>query len=220
MLICILGRGASGKDTLKSYLMNHFSSLKELPLFTTRPQRPNESNDAYLWARANPDNYIIHIQNSQIDIFDDNYVETRSYETVHGTWLYGTTTPSVHTVDGKTIDLYDLTKDNYIAATVPGQLKKYVEEYGKENIAVIYLNCPRDICESRMRKRDASDPEEVTRRLLSDDKDYGNDAIDEIKHMGLNAVTLFVCENDTPLDLMENLIITNFWKKLDIPETL
>lgn len=217
MIICLLGRGASGKDTLKNNLM-HLYDLKELPLFTTRPKRPTEDYDAYIWGTKTDDGVYTKIHSKKVKL-DDNCAEIRKYNSAHGDWYYGTPVPTITTVDGESIDMYNIKENNYIVATVPQQLKNYVDIYGKDNIALIYINCPRDVCEERIMKRDYLDKEEASRRLESDDKDYSDLEIEKICKLRINSITLFPDNSTSIFDLVSALVESNFWKNLHILET-
>lgn len=214
MIFCILGRGASGKDTLMNFLMQIYD-LEKLPLFTTRPQRPTEEDDVYIWGYKLDDGIYAEFQNRLIKI-DDNCAELRKYNTMHGEWYYGTLTPSITTILGESIDLYNIKENNYIVVTAPEQLKNYVELYGKDNVSIIYIDCPKEVCEERIMKRDSLDKEEASRRLDADDKDYSRSEIDKIRELGLNTFS-HIQDNETlPTDIVAALSISGFLDSLDL----
>ena len=214
MIICILGRGASGKDTLKNKLKLLYQ-LKELPLFTTRPQRPGEDVNSYIWGE-NVNGDIL----CDLDVkANENCAEIRKYKTVHGDWYYGTLSPTVKTIYNETIELYNIKENNYLVVTAPQQLKNYVEAFGKEDLFLIYLNCPRHVCEERIMKRDKIDIEEASRRLESDDKDFSIDEINKIKDLGLNTLTLFPSSDTQTVELIASLVSQYKWKELHLLET-
>lgn len=214
MIFCILGRGASGKDTLMDLLMQIYD-LERLPLFTTRPQRPTEKDDAYIWGYKLDDGIYADFQNRLIKI-DDNCVELRKYNTMHGEWYYGTLAPSITTLLGESIDIYNIKENNYIVVTAPQQLKNYVDLYGKDNISLIYIDCPKEVCEERIMRRDCLDKEEASRRLESDDKDYSELEIDKIRKLELNTFSFPHDSETRPIDILASLSISGFLDSLDL----
>lgn len=122
MIICVLGRGASGKDTLMDFLMQ-IHDLEKLPLFTTRPKRPTEDEDSYIWAYEFNDGIYAEVQNKIIRVHD-NCAEIRKYNSAHGEWYYGTLIPTVTTIFRLPINLYNIKKKKLYSSNCSSTVKE------------------------------------------------------------------------------------------------
>jgi len=93
-IFCIMGKSASGKDSIAKELFRT-TDLKQVVLYTTRPIRTGEVNGKDYY-------FISPFELEQLEK-DGKIIEKRIYHTVHGDWIYAT-------VDEK----IDLENNNYL----------------------------------------------------------------------------------------------------------
>lgn len=174
MLYVLLGKSGSGKDSI---IHEMGGEVKRLPMFTSRPKRPNEGDTYYF---LNEDNKL-ELECGVVDMSDSvNILEQREYNTVHGVWKYGTIAHTVKNDQDRYCELWNSKKDDYIVATSIAQAKNYLifpRTISKGQIIVIYLDVADEVLMDRVTKRDKVDSEEATRRLEADKIDYDYDTV-------------------------------------------
>lgn len=160
MIFYIMGKSASGKDTLYERLMKEDLDLKTFTIYTTRPKRDGE--------RDGHEYYFV--DKKYIEKYADKVIEKRVYNTVFGEWIYATID------DG----MIDDDKNYLIIGTLESynSIKKY---YGKENIYPILLDVSYDIRRERALKREKEQKEpkfdEMERRFMADEIDFSEENI-------------------------------------------
>ncbi len=160
----LMGKSATGKDTVFKRLIG----MKELALrtvvgYTTRPIRRGEANGK--------EYFFVSVDAWQKLQTEGKVIESRTYHTVVGDWHY-------FTVDDGQIDLNG--QDYLFISTLSGyeQLKKF---YGAEAVLPLYIEVEddqrlwRSICRERRQAKPNYD--EVCRRFLADQQDFGEDEI-------------------------------------------
>lgn len=159
-IFCLMGKSASGKDTVYGYIMSHRKELSlenVLPvvMYTTRPIRSNEINgrdyhfvsDAFLQEQEN------------------SIIEKRTYPTMHGEWTYAI-------LDD---DTTDLSLHDYLVIETPEGTNSLVNRYGE---AVVPIMLAVDDGERLQRALDRERTQEfpryaeMCRRFLSDEQDF------------------------------------------------
>ncbi len=86
----VMGKSASGKDTIYKRLLKKLPQLKKVVLYTTRPIRDGERDGV---------EYYFTTSDKLEEFRNENrLIEERTYETVYGPWSY-------FTVDDGQIDL-------------------------------------------------------------------------------------------------------------------
>ena len=149
MIYILLGRTASGKDTIASKLAE--KGLKRVVTYTTRPPRKGEKEG---------ENYHF-ITNDDFErlISSGFFVEWRSYDTVDGLWYYGSS-----------VDSYDTDEDRIIILNPDGfhQIKKILEP---EKVKSIYVYSNIETIKNRLKKR-GDKKEEAERRIEHDLIDF------------------------------------------------
>ena len=147
MITVLIGKSASGKDTLMKELIN-FEDFTPIVSSTTRPMRENEKDGV--------DYNFVNFE----DFINTNFVETREYKTSVGgkedTWFYGS--PKVNP-----------DKEKYITVLDVQGFNEYVKNYGKENIIPVFLECKEEVRRERAMKRGSFDETEWNRRVADDD---------------------------------------------------
>ncbi len=149
MINILMGKSASGKDTLMRKLLKE--GYTPIVSHTTRPMREGEKEGReYVFLTREE-----FLSNREKGV----YMETRSYDTTVGgvpdTWYYGS--PKV-----------DPTTKNWLTIVDLDGAAEYVRVYGKENVRVTFLAVPDEERERRARKRGSFDQTEWERRLKDD----------------------------------------------------
>ena len=157
----IMGKTASGKDTIFRELKERCPQLGMVVPYTTRPIRAGEKNgveyfftDEAALAKMEAEHKIIEI---------------RSYDTVHGIWKYFTA------ADGQ-IDLES--SDYLMIGTLEsyGKLKKY---YGAAYLVPVYIEVEDgerlNRALTRERQQEVPRYAEMCRRFLADTEDFSED---------------------------------------------
>ena len=156
-LIVLMGKSASGKDTIYKKVKEQMPELKTIVIYTTRPIREGEQNGReYHFV---DDDKLKQLQEA------GKVIELREYNTVHGIWKYFTADDGQFDGD-----------DNYLAI---GTLESYVklrDYFGQERLVPIYVEVEDGLRLERAlaRERMQATPkyEEMCRRFLADAADF------------------------------------------------
>ena len=154
----IMGKSASGKDSIFKELKKRMPQLREIVLYTTRPIRENETEGAeYHFVN---EEFLRGMQEKK------RVIELRSYDTKCGIWKY-------FTADDGQIDLEEF---HYLAI---GTLESYAAMtayFGVENVVPIYVEVEDGLRLLRAveRERLQTNPKyaELCRRFLADSEDF------------------------------------------------
>ena len=150
MAIVICGKTCSGKDTIvKRLVSNH--NFNRIITYTSRPIRNGEKQDV--------DYHFISEEYFKHCIENGHFAEWKSYETVEGTWYYGTSIKDLEEADDDTVVI--LTPDGY--RDVVNKLNK------KPKCIYIYAN--NETIKKRLIRR-GDDEREAYRRLEHDNEDF------------------------------------------------
>lgn len=160
-LFYLMGKSASGKDTIYKRLLEICSGLRPVILYTTRPMREGEMEGVeYHFTTA-----------KELEQFQKagKVIESRTYQTVCGPWTYAT-------VDDGQIDLK---KQDYLAiGTLEsyGQVRSY---FGKKQVVPLYIALDDGVRLERAisRERGQRHPNyaELCRRFLADEADFSDE---------------------------------------------
>lgn len=162
----IMGKSASGKDTIYRELLHEFEGkLKKIVLYTTRPMREGEQEGR--------EYFFVDETRYQQFAWENKLIEERAYSTIHGIWRYFTAD------DGQ----IDLEKHSYLAiGTLESymQLKKYFSE---SVLCPIYVQVEdgERLSRALAREREQATPKyaELCRRFLADCEDFSEEKIKE-----------------------------------------
>lgn len=157
-LYVIMGKSASGKDTLYRLLMARHTELRPVVPYTTRPIRSGEEEGK---------EYHFTSEEMLRQMEKENrVVECRCYDTVKGPWYY-------FTADDGQIDLEKA--DSCLISTLEGYTK-IRDFYGKENVVPLYITAEdfERMERSLNREKQQQTPcvAEVCRRFLADEADF------------------------------------------------
>ena len=163
----LMGKSASGKDTIYKKVKEQLPELRTIVIYTTRPIREGEQNGReYHFV---DDDKLKELQEA------GKVIELREYNTVHGIWKYFTADDGQFAGD-----------DNYLAI---GTLESYVQlrdYFGQERLVPIYVEVEDGLRLERAlaRERMQATPkyEEMCRRFLADAADF---SVENLKEAGI-----------------------------------
>lgn len=187
----LMGKSASGKDTIYKKVKEQMPELKTIVIYTTRPIREGELNGReYHFV---DDDKLKELQEA------GKVIELREYNTVHGIWKYFTADDGQFDGD-----------DNYLAI---GTLESYVklrDYFGQERLVPIYVEVEDGLRLERAlaRERMQATPkyEEMCRRFLADAADF---SVENLKEAGITRkftnMDVDKCAQGIILDIQGNM---------------
>ena len=191
-LFCIMGKSASGKDTIyKRLIEDEQLSLKTVVSYTTRPMREGEQDGV--------EYHFVNEKKLEELKKEGKVIECRDYDTIHGIWSY-------FTVDDGQVD-FSKEQD----CVIIGTLESYAQIrifFGKENVVPIYIHVEdgERLQRALNRERQQEEPKyaEYCRRFLADAKDFSEEKLHdcEIETMYEN-IDMEVCLNEIRNDILK-----------------
>ena len=169
-IFCVMGKSASGKDTIYRELLAHKElSLRRVIPYTTRPIRDGEvDGDTYFFCSE-----------KQVQELQDagKIIELRTYHTVYGPWKYFTVD------DGQ----FDEQTGNYLMIGTLETYGKIRTYFGEDRVIPIYIEVEdgERLIRAISREREQEEPkyEEMCRRFLADAEDFSEE---NLKRNGVN----------------------------------
>ena len=164
-LFCIMGKSASGKDTIfKRLVQDEVLNLKTVVSYTTRPMREGEQEGV--------EYHFVSPQTLETLRNEGRVIECRDYHTVHGLWNY-------FMVDDGQIDFSGF-RDSVIIGTLESY-QKIRKFFGKEHVIPIYVYVEDGLRLSRALEREkqqaAPGYAEMCRRFLADTEDFSEERL-------------------------------------------
>ena len=161
----LMGKSASGKDTLYQEILKRLPQLKTVVPYTTRPIRIGEQNGR---------EYIFTTQEELDRLLEDGkIIECRTYETMMGPWSYFTAD------DGQ----IDIEHENYLMIGTLESYEKTRNYFGKEYLRPIYITVENGLRLQRALDREKRQPspryDEVCRRYLADEQDFCQERLNQ-----------------------------------------
>lgn len=150
-MIIIVGKTASGKDTVVKKLVDDYKYTKIIT-YATRPMRKGEQQDI-TYHFVTEEEFIQRIN-------EGLFAEYKSYNTEFGTWYYGTALDDIQNADDKSVII--LTPQGY---------RDIKDSLPEKNIICIYLYANNSTIKKRLEKRGDSN-KEADRRLEKDTEDF------------------------------------------------
>lgn len=156
----LMGKSASGKDTIFKRIQEEITELKTIVIYTTRPIRAGEQEGIEYH----------FVDEACLRTFQEQgkVIELRSYDTVHGIWKY-------FTADDGQFD----GEDNYLAIGTLESYEKMRAYMGAEVLVPIYIDVEDGLRLLRAleRERQQSEPKyaELCRRFLADAEDFSEE---------------------------------------------
>ena len=187
----LMGKSASGKDTIYKKVKEQMPELKTIVIYTTRPIREGELNGREYYFVD--DDKLKELQEA------GKVIELREYNTVHGIWKYFTADDGQFDGD-----------DNYLAI---GTLESYVklrDYFGQARLVPIYVEVEDGLRLERAlaRERMQATPkyEEMCRRFLADAADF---SVDNLNNAGITRKFLNIdmdkCVQEVIYDIQDNM---------------
>ena len=182
----VMGKSASGKDTIYKKLLEYFPELKAVTLYTTRPMREGETEGV--------EYHFIGEEQLEAMKSKGRVIEMRTYQTMYGPWSYATVE------DGQ----IDLSQGSYMMI---GTLESYesIRTYFGENGAVpIYIEVEdgERLIRAVNREKQQKNPKytELCRRFLADETDFSEE---KLAQAGITAEERY--ENQELSDCLKNI---------------
>lgn len=162
-IYCLMGKSASGKDTIYSRLLEDEKlSLSRIIPYTTRPIRSGESEgtEYHFTDKAGLDRLEAA----------GKVIECRCYHTFYGDWYYFTVDDGIFVEDS-----------DYLIIGTLESYKKIRDYYGQDKVVPLYIELDDGIRLERAlgRERMQKEPkyEELCRRFLADAEDFSEDRL-------------------------------------------
>lgn len=149
-MVCIMGKTASGKDTVVNKLIT-LHGYKKVVTYTSRPMRKGEKQDITY--------HFISDEDFHQKINDNFFAEWKIYHTEFGDWYYGTALKDLENADDKTVII--LTPDGY---------RDVIDKLSSKPKS-IYLYANNSTIKDRLTSR-GDDKNEAQRRLEHDNDDF------------------------------------------------
>ena len=162
-IFCLMGKSASGKDTVFSRLINDNKlSLERMVPYTTRPMRSGETDGV--------EYHFTDIDGLKSLRDDGRVIEERCYHTIHGDWHY-------FTVDDENVSR---DKDYLLIGTLE-VYEKLVAFYGSDRVVPLYIEIDdgERLQRALQREKSQDNPKyaEMCRRYLADCEDFSEEKI-------------------------------------------
>ena len=159
----IMGKSASGKDTIYKELIEKMPKFHSIVPYTTRPMREGEKDGV---------EYFFVDQERFDEMMDEEkIIEFRSYNTKCGIWTYFTAD------DGQ----INLDKGNYLGIGTLESYHKMKEYFGEGCVVPLYIQVEdgERLERAIKREREQTNPRyaELCRRFLADQEDFSEDKI-------------------------------------------
>lgn len=179
-MIVLIGKTASGKDTILNKLIEKYG-YKKLITHTTRPMRKGEIQDK-TYHFISDEEFLKKKENG-------DFLECNEFDTVEGIWRYGSAKEDYLNADENTVVI--LTPSGLSA------LKVYIARQKVDiDITSIYIYANNTTIAKRLKKR-GDKKEEAERRIKADNDDF---------HEVFNVVDKIVYNNE--LDDVDNVVDT------------
>ena len=163
-LFYLMGKSASGKDTIYKKVKEELPELKPIVIYTTRPIREGEKDGV--------EYHFVNEKRLQELQKAGKVIELRAYHTVHGIWKYFTADDGQFDREDHLIAIGTL--ESYV------QLRKY---FGDAKLVPIYIEVEDGVrlerALSREKQQKTPKYEELCRRFLADAADFSEGKLEE-----------------------------------------
>lgn len=162
----LMGKSASGKDTIYKMVREAMPQLKTITIYTTRPIRDGE--------REGVEYHFVG--ESELDAFqrEGKVIELRIYHTVHGEWKYFTVD------DGQ----FRLEEEDYLMIGTLESYAKMRDYFGTEVMEPLYIEVEdgERLQRALSRERQQKHPKyaELCRRFLADSEDFCEENLEKL----------------------------------------
>ncbi|MCI7794831.1 MAG: guanylate kinase [Lachnospiraceae bacterium] len=158
----IMGKSATGKDTVYKELLKRRPDLKKIVPCTTRPIREGETDGV--------EYRFMTVEELEKNLRAGKVIELRTYQTVAGPWNY-------FTMDDGQFDLLETSR--YLMIGTLESYEKMRQYFGAQALVPIYIEVPDGIRLRRALEREDAQKNpnyrEVCRRYLADEADFSEE---------------------------------------------
>ena len=157
----IMGKSASGKDSVYNRIVELLPELGTYTMYTTRPAREGEI----------PGKTYYYVDEASINAFEKEgrLIESRTYNTVYGPWTYATAD------DGQ----IDLESRSFVITGTLVSFRKMCDYFGSDRVVPVYIEVEDGERLLRAVRREMNEVQpkyaEVCRRFLSDSEDFSEE---------------------------------------------
>ena len=163
----LLGKSATGKDTLYKEILKRRPKLRTVTMYTTRPIREGETDGV--------EYFFTDREELERQLASGKVIESRTYQTIAGPWTY-------YTVDDGQFDVADDESCLMIGTLESYEKMRAYFEAGK--MVPVYIEVPDGIRLLRAVKREENQKKpnyrEVCRRYLADEKDFSEENLERL----------------------------------------
>ena len=164
-IYCVMGKSASGKDTVYQRILKDRPDLREYVMYSTRPMRAGETDGVTYHFVDSP---VIEEARRQ-----GKLIESRTYETVKGPWTYATLD------DGQ----IDTGAASYLMPATLESYRALSEYFGREAVIPVYIEVEdgERLLRAIRREKEQAVPQyrEMCRRFLADCEDFSEEKLAE-----------------------------------------
>lgn len=163
VIYCLMGKSASGKDSIYREILKRMPGLLRYVCYTTRPKREGEIDGGTY--------HFISEEDMEVYEARGKVIESRIYHTVYGKWIYAT-------IDDGQIDP---DKGDYLLTGTLESCRRLKEYFGAERVAPLYIEVEdgERLTRALLREKKEAVPgyAEVCRRFLADAEDFSEEKI-------------------------------------------
>lgn len=163
----LMGKSASGKDTIYKELRERLPHLKTITMYTTRPIRDGETEGV--------EYHFVGVKDLKEYQKMGKVIELRTYHTIHGDWNYFTLD------DGQ----FQLEENDYLMIGTLESYEKMREYFRAETMVPLYIEVEdgERLARALERERQQKVPKyaEMCRRFLADSEDFSEENLKKLE---------------------------------------
>ena len=163
----LLGKSATGKDTLYKEILKRRPKLRTVTMYTTRPIREGETDGV--------EYFFTGREELERQLASGKVIESRTYQTIAGPWTY-------YTVDDGQFNVAD--DESCLMIGTLESYEKMCTYFESGKMFPVYIEVPDGIRLLRAVKREENQKKpnyrEVCRRYLADEKDFSEENLERL----------------------------------------
>lgn len=163
----LLGKSATGKDTLYKEILKRRPKLRTVTMYTTRPIREGETDGV--------EYFFTGREELERQLASGKVIESRTYQTIAGPWTY-------YTVDDGQFNVAD--DESCLMIGTLESYEKMCTYFESGKMVPVYIEVPDGIRLLRAVKREENQKKpnyrEVCRRYLADEKDFSEENLERL----------------------------------------
>ena len=163
----LLGKSATGKDTLYKEILKRRPKLRTVTMYTTRPIREGETDGV--------EYFFTGREELERQLASGKVIESRTYQTIAGPWTY-------YTVDDGQFNVAD--DESCLMIGTLESYEKMCTYFESGQMVPVYIEVPDGIRLLRAVKREENQKKpnyrEVCRRYLADEKDFSEENLERL----------------------------------------